>query len=71
MKTYIKVMENGKAVNCFAMGQFGKCSALTETNCHNCNFFKTEAQVAAERHAAKVRLAKLGLNVSKYYKELA
>lgn len=67
IKRYVKNIENGKAINCFAMGKLGKCSALSATNCSNCKFFKTEEQVQAERHTARLRLAKLNFDVSKYY----
>lgn len=67
IKQCIKIMGNGKAVNCFALNGAGKCRALKETSCHNCKFFKTEEQVQAERQATQLRLRKLNFDMSKYY----
>lgn len=43
-----------------AMGK-EQCRALTRCSCQGCPFFKTDAQLEAERRAAERRLKKLGL----------
>ena len=37
----------------------GKCRGLTVTKCNGCKFFKTKAQLAAERKQSQERLQKL------------
>lgn len=64
---YVKLVKDGKAVNCFALNGAGTCRALKETSCHNCKFFKTKERIEAERRAAQERHTKLDLDVSKYY----
>lgn len=43
----------------FAMTDLGECSALIKTQCENCKFCKSKAQVERERKAAISRLKKL------------
>ena len=50
---------------CFALNSMGKCSALSETKCENCKFFKPKEQVLEERKRAIARLK--GLNGGSYY----
>lgn len=50
---------------CFALNGMGQCSALSETKCENCKFFKTKEQVLEERKRAIARLK--GLNGGSYY----
>lgn len=45
--------------NCFAMTDLNECSALIRTQCENCKFCKSKAQVERERKAAISRLKKL------------
>jgi len=42
--------------NCFAMTDLNECSALIRTQCENCKFCKSKAQVERERKAAIARL---------------
>lgn len=41
---------------CFALNGMGQCSALSETKCENCKFFKTKEQVLEERKIVIARL---------------
>ena len=50
---------------CFALNSMGECSALSETKCENCKFFKPKEQVLEERKRAIARLK--GLNGGSYY----
>lgn len=50
---------------CFALNSMGECSALSETKCENCKFFKTKEQVLEERKRAIARLKRL--NCGNYY----
>ncbi|MGO5082408.1 hypothetical protein ACTQ3L_10520 [Oscillospiraceae bacterium LCP25S3_E4] len=45
--------------NCFALTGLDTCSALEKTQCENCKFCKSKAQVERERKAAISRLKKL------------
>lgn len=51
--------------NCFALNSMGKCSALSETKCENCKFFKAKEQVLEERKIVIARLKRL--NGGSYY----
>lgn len=52
-------MERSINRNCFAMTDLGECSALSETKCENCKFFKTKEQVLEERKRAIARLNRI------------
>lgn len=45
--------------NSFAMTDLGECSALIRTQCENCKFCKSKAQVERERKAAMTRLKRI------------
>lgn len=45
--------------NCFAMTDLGERSALIRTQCENCKFCKSKAQVERERKAAIARLKRI------------
>lgn len=45
--------------NCFAMTDLNECSALIRTQCENCKFCKSKAQVERERKAAIARLKRI------------
>lgn len=45
--------------NCFALTDLSECCALIRTQCENCKFCKSKAQVERERKAAISRLKKL------------
>ena len=44
---------------CFALNSMGECSALSETKCENCKFFKTKEQVPEERKRAIAKLKRI------------
>lgn len=52
---YIAVKDN----HCAMLRFDGKCRGLTVTKCNGCKFFKTKAQLAAERKQSQERLQKL------------
>lgn len=45
--------------SCFAMTDLGECSALIRTQCENCKFCKSKAQVERERKTAMARLKRI------------
>ncbi len=61
-----KILEKGKAVNCFAICE-GICSVLKTTNCVNCKFFKTKEQLNNERKKCNARLRNLNSDIMYKY----
>ena len=60
--------------SCFAMTDLGECSALIRTQCENCKFCKSKAQVERERKAAMARLKRISNGsyyLQKYHQEEA